>query len=111
MIFMEVHGMEDTPISRAEHEEFARRQDEENKRQNRRIDALEVTVREIGTLTTSVAKLAASMESMLKEQERQGERLETLEGRDGEMWRKVTGYIITAVIGIVLGFIFTRIGM
>lgn len=103
--------MEDTPISRREHEEFARRQDEENKRQNRRIDALEVTVREIGTLTTSVAKLAASMESMLKEQERQGERLETLEGRDGEMWRKVTGYIITAVLGIVLGFIFTRIGM
>lgn len=103
--------MEDTPISRREHDEFARRQDEENKRQNRRIDALEVTVREIGTLTTSVAKLAASMESMLKEQERQGERLETLEGRDGEMWRKVTGYIITAVLGIVLGFIFTRIGM
>lgn len=103
--------MEDTPISRREHEEFARRQDEENKRQNRRIDALEVTVREIGTLTTSVAKLAASMESMLKEQERQGERLETLEGRDGEMWRKVTAYIITAVLGIALGFVFTKIGM
>lgn len=103
--------MENTTISRAEHDEFARRQDEENKRQNKRLDAIEVTVREIGTLTTSVAKLAASMESMLKEQERQGERLETLEGRDGEMWRKVTGYIITAVLGIVLGFIFTRIGM
>lgn len=103
--------MENTTISRAEHDEFARRQDEENKRQNKRLDAIEVTVREIGTLTTSVAKLAASMESMLKEQERQGERLETLEGMDGEMWRKVTGYMITAVIGIVLGFIFTRIGM
>ena len=62
-------------------------------------------VREISSLTASVAKLASSMESMLKEQERQGERLEALEGRDGEMWRKVTGYIITAVTGIVLGFI------
>ena len=68
-------------------------------------------VREISSLTASVAKLASSMESMLKEQERQGERLEALEGRDGEMWRKVTGYILTAVTGIVLGFIFTRIGM
>ena len=68
-------------------------------------------VREMSSLTTSVAKLASSMESMLKEQERQGERLEALEGRNGEMWRKVTGYIITAVTGIVLGFIFTRIGM
>lgn len=29
----------------------------------------------------------------------------------GEMWRKVTGYVATAVIGIVVGFIFTQIGL
>lgn len=103
--------MDNTTISRAEHDEFARRQDEENKRQNKRLDALEETVREIGSLTTSVAKLAASMESMMKEQERQGERLESLEGRDGEMWRKVTSYIVTAVVGAVVCYIMTRIGM
>ena len=103
--------MDDTPISRREHEEFAKRQDEENKRQNRRIDALEVTVREIGSLTTSVAKLAASMESMLREQEKQGERLEALEGRDGERGRKIIGHIATAIISIVIGFIFAKIGM
>ena len=68
-------------------------------------------MRQIGALTTSVEKLALSMESMAKEQERQGERMEVLEGRDGEMWRKVVGYIVTAVIGIVLGFVFTQIGM
>ena len=38
-------------------------------------------------------------------------KLEKLEGRDGELWRKVTGYVITAVIGIVLGFVFRHIGM
>ena len=48
---------------------------------------------------------------MAKEQEKQGKRLETLEKRDGEMWRKVVGYIITAVIGVVVGFVFTQIGM
>ncbi len=98
-------------ILRREHEEFAKRQDEENHRQNRRIEELEDTVRQIGALTTAVEKLASSMESMLKEQEKQGKRLELLEGRDGEMWRKVTGYIITTMIGIVVGYIFTRIGM
>lgn len=51
------------------------------------------------------------MEAMLKEQVKQGKRLETLENRDGEMWRKIVGYIVTAVIGIVLGFVFTQIGM
>ena len=30
-----------------------------------------------------------------------GKRLVSLESKDGEMWRKVVGYVITAVIGIV----------
>lgn len=50
---------------------------------------LEDSVRQIGALATSVEKLAVSMQSMLKEQEKQGKRLEALEGRDGEKWRKV----------------------
>lgn len=101
----------DTPITRAEHEEFRKRLEEENKRQDKRIELLEESVREMGALTTSVEKLAQSMECMVKEQEKQGKRLEVLEGRDGEMWRKVVGYIATAVIGIIIGFVFTQIGM
>ena len=101
----------DTPITRAEHEEFRRRLEEENQRQDKRIALLEDNVREMGALTTSVEKLAVSMESMVKEQEKQGKRLETLEGRDGEMWRKMVGYIATAIVGILIGFVFTQIGM
>ena len=101
----------DDAITRAEHEEFRKRLEEQNQRQDKRISLLEESVRQIGALTTAVEKLALSMESMAKEQERQGERMEVLEGRDGEMWRKVVGYIATAVIGIVLGFVFTQIGM
>ena len=49
---------------------------------------------------------------MEQEDHRQkGKRLVSLESKDGEMWRKVVGYVITAVIGIVLGFAFTQIGM
>ena len=102
--------MENT-ISRAEHEEFRRRLEEENRRQDKRIELLEDNIRELNSLTTSVGKLAASVESMVKEQEKQGKRLETLEGRDGERWRKVVGYVITAAVGIVLGFLFRQIGM
>lgn len=98
-------------VLRKEHEEFARRQDDENHRQNRRIEGLEESVRQISTLTASVEKLAGNMESMLKEQEKQGKRLEVLEGRDGTMWRKVMEHVITVIAGIVVGYIFTRIGM
>ena len=101
----------DTPITRAEHEEFRRRLEEENKRQDKRIELLEESVREMRQLTTSVERLAVSVESMVKEQEKQGERLETLEGRDGEMWRKIVGYIVTAVAGILIGFVFNQFGM
>ncbi len=105
-------------IARQEHEEFARRMESENKRladendrQNRRLDLLEESAREISALATSMEKLATNMEGMVKVQEQQGKRLETLESRDGAMWRKVVGYVVTAVIGIVVGFIFRQLGM
>lgn len=101
----------ENPITRAEHEEFRRRLEEENKRQDARIGILEESVQQIGALATSVEKLALSMQSMLKEQEKQGKRLEVLEGRDGEKWRKVMGYIATAIVGVVLGYLFKQIGM
>lgn len=103
--------MENDYVTKAVHEEFAKRMEEENHRQNERIKLLEENVRQIGSLTTSVEKLASNMESMVKEQEKQGGRLEALESRDGEMWRKVVAYIVTAVVGIVIGFLFTQIGM
>ena len=98
-------------ITREEHEEFRRRLEEENKRQDARIKTLEETVRQIGALATSVEKLAVSMQSMLKEQEKQGKRLEVLESRDGEKWRLVMGYIATAIVCFVLGYLFKQIGM
>ena len=99
------------PITRAEHEEFKRRLEEANHRQDRRIGLLEESVQQINDLTVSVGKLASSIDGMVREQERQGKRLETLENRDGEMRRKVVGYIATAVIGVVIGCIFRQIGM
>lgn len=87
----------DEPISRAEHEEFARRIDAQEKRQDRRLELLEENVREIGALTVSVQKLAQSLQSMVKEQKQQGRRLQALESRDGEKWRKLMGYIATAL--------------
>lgn len=102
--------MEGEMISRAEHEEFTRRMEDEHKRQDARLKLLEASVRETRALTASVERLASNMESMVKEQETQGKRLEVLEGRDGEKWRKVVGYVVTAVIGIVVGFLAKKFG-
>ncbi len=108
----------DTPITRAEHEAFSRLMESENKRlsdendrQNKRLDILETNSKQLTTLATSVEKLALSVENMAKEQASQGERLETLESRDGEKWRQVTSYILTTLISLVLGYFFAHLGI
>lgn len=98
-------------ISREEHQEFCKRMEEENHRQNHRIELLEGSVQQIGKLAASVEKMAASLQSMVREQEQQGKRLTALESRDGEMWRKVVTYAVTAVVGIIIGFAAKQIGM
>lgn len=99
----------DTPISRGEHEEFARRIADQERRQDKRLELLEGTVREIGDLTLSVHNLAKSMESMVKEQEKQGKRLQALESRDGEKWRKLMGYIATALTSGAVTLLLSRL--
>lgn len=98
-------------IGRPEHDEFLKRMEEEHRRHNRRLEILETNTEQMHTLVSSVERLAVNMENMLREQEQQGKRLEALENRDGEKWREVTGYIATAIIGIVIGYIFNKFGI
>ncbi len=101
--------MDQEYISRAEHEEFRKRIEAEDHRQNRRIELLEESIEQQKTLTSSVEKLAINMENMLQEQKQQGERLEKLEGRDGEMWRSVVSYIITFIVGLAVSYFFNLV--
>ena len=101
----------DSPITRAEHEEFCKRIDAENSRQNQRIKLLEEQTKQVTEIALSVRELAQSVKQMAVTQKEQGDKLERLEGMDGEKWRTVVGYVITAVIGIVIGFVFKQLGM
>ncbi len=103
--------MDTSYITRQEHEEFARRQDAENERQNRRIQLLEDNVRQINELTVSVKEMAVNMGNMLKELEKQGERLEALEKEPGETTKQIKQTIITAIISTVVGAVVTAIIM
>lgn len=98
-------------LTQKEHIEFAKRMEEEHIRQNHRITTLEKLVEENRNLALSIERLTISVQNMVNEQKAQGERLEALEDRDGEMWRKAMGYLLTAVIGAVVGFMFKKIGM
>ena len=108
----------DNPVTHRELETFRQlmeseneRLKEENNRQNHRIVILEDSIREISSLAASTEKLAANMENMLKVQEQQSKRLEQIERRDGEKWRKAMAYVGTAILGAVLAIVFAKIGL
>ena len=92
-------------ITRREHEEFAKRIEDENHRQNRRIELLEEGVRQTQSLTVSVEKMALTMENMLKEQQKQGKQIEALEGVPKKNWDSfkygLIGAAATAIGGAI----------
>lgn len=101
----------DSPISRAEHNEFVKRMEEHNSRQDARIKKLEELVDKISVLSTSIEKMANNMENMFNEQVSQGERLEKLESRDGEKWRELIKYVLTLIVGTCIGYILKQMGI
>lgn len=101
----------DDVITRQEHTEFARRQDAENERQNRRISLLEEQFQKLNSLTVAVEKMATNMENMLTEQKRQGKRLEELEKEPAETNKQIKQAIITAVVGTIVGAAVTAVLM
>lgn len=99
------------PIDRHEYEEFKNRMEDEHRRMNNRLKTAEETGKQIHQLTISVEKLALSVQQIVLAQKEHAEQIEQLESRDGEKWRAVTGHVVTAVVGILIGFIFTQIGV
>lgn len=105
-------------VSMEVHKEFEKRMISENerladedKRQNKRIDVLEDTVRQIGDLTASVKELAVSMKNMANLQEQQSHDIEELKNRDGNMWRTVISHLATTIAGAVIMYVLTQIGL
>lgn len=115
--------MDGNYITKEVHNEFARRIDEENTRQNRRLSALEENVKEIHGLTVSVERMAVNMENMLVAIERQGNLIEKQNSRIDEQNEKIDEVknapakeqakdskqikmaVITSIIGAVVGSI------
>lgn len=97
----------DAAIARAEYEEHNRRMDDEHRRMNRRIEALEEEVREFKMISSNVERLATNMESMIVEQKKQGERLATLERGPGDTWNRIKSKALDTGVGLVCGAIIT----
>lgn len=75
-----------------------------------RINKVEAITEEIRNLTLSVERLTLTLGNVVKEQESQENRIEIIEAKDGEMWRTFVKYVITAVVGVIVGFVMRHVG-
>lgn len=101
----------DDYVTRVEYDERMKRIDDENARQNHRIGKLEDIMASINELTVSVREMAVSMQSMQREQERQGQRLEAIEKTDGDKWRSVVKTVITVIVSAVVTYMLAKGGL
>ena len=81
--------------------------EQEIKSLKHRIGELEAQSKAIQELAISVNRMAVNIENMLKELNRQGERLEVLERMPTETGKVVKSAIITTLVGSVVGAVMT----
>lgn len=98
-------------LHRNEHNEYVKRMEDEHERQNARIKELEDDVKQYGEITIAVNRLADNVDHLCKKQDSFGKRLDGLEARDGDMWRKVSSHVITTVVGAVVAFLLLKLGI
>lgn len=89
--------MENSYISRREHDEFVRRMDDEHKRINKRLSDHDTATKQLNDLINAVGKLAVNMENVLTEIKDQGRRLERIEDEP----RQNTGAFKKSIINAI----------
>ena len=94
--------MDEQYLTTAVHNEFARRVEEENDRQNHRISALETAMKDLNRITVSVEKLAVSMDAMANELKKQGSRLDEIEKKPAKRWDVVITGALSAIVGALM---------
>lgn len=90
-------------LPKAVHEEFAKRIEDENHRQNKRIEECEQRIRAVGEIVRSLDRLTVSVEQMAVEVQKQGERLENIEKEPADKWKNAVWIVVSALIAAAVG--------
>ena len=98
-------------ITRLEFEERGKRIDDENNRQNHRIDRLEKMSDQLTDMAASIKAMVVTMQSMQKEQERQGKRLEKIEAEPADNWNKLVYSVIAMIATAAVTWILAKGGI
>lgn len=98
-------------VSRVEYDERMKRIEDEDHRQNHRIDKLEKITDQIADMAASIKAMVVTLQGMQKEQEEQGKRLSDIEKKPADNWDKLVYTIIAMVATATVTYVLTKGGL
>ena len=103
--------MSDEFVTQGVFDERLKRVDDENARQNRRIEKLETIMDSIRDLTVSVERLTTQIEQMQREIQRQGNRLEAIEREPADNWKAAIKTVVTVILTALITYFLSHGGI
>lgn len=98
-------------VTRFEYEERQKRIDDENNRQNHRLDKLETITDQIADMAASIKAMVVTMQAMQKEQEEQGKRLTDIEKKPADNWNQLVYSLIAMIATAAVTYIIMKGGL
>lgn len=85
--------------------------EQRSKSNTKRIDTLEERVEDIHSLTLSVREMATEVKIMRQDMNKMDNRIIAIEEKPSKRLDSIWGYIVSAVIGGIIGYVFLKLGM
>ena len=85
--------------------------DQRSKSNTKRIDGIENKVEDIHSLTLSINQIATEVKAMREELNKVDKRLVFLEEKPSKRMDLIWGYIVSAIIGGLIGYILLKLGL
>jgi len=101
----------DDYVTRVEYDERQKRIDDENRRQNHRLEKLEKIADQLTDMVVSIKAMAVTMQGMQEEQKRQGQRLEKIEEKPADNWNTLVKTILTVVVTAAVTWLLSKGGI
>ena len=96
-------------ITRAEHNEYVKRMEDEHKRINRRLEKCEQISEQMQDMNSNISELATNMKHLLDEQIEQRKRLDKIEDEPKSAWNSIKKGVFNAIGAAVGGAIIAAI--
>ncbi len=101
----------DEYVTQIEYKERQARLDDENRRQNHRIDKLEQMYTKLTEISMSVKEIAVKMEGMQENLDKYGSKIDDMEKKPAENWDKLVYSIIAMIATAAVTWVIAKGGI